>query len=148
MAAARLAALAVCALATAGCVAPAPDTSAYESKAAMTAETAVSATRTALMASDTYRRDRLAATYLEPVLVDAEQALGSAQTTFDSVQPPPTEDADALRSTLDPLLEAAGSALTDLRIAARRDRSGDLTTAAAELADAADRLDSFAEEHR
>jgi hypothetical protein len=148
MTAARLVALAVCALATAGCVAPAPDTSAYESKAAMTAEAAVSAARTAVVASDAYRRDRLAGTYLEPVLVDAEEALGSARTTFDSVQPPPTGEADALRSTLDPLLESAGSALTDLRIAARRDRSDDLSTAVTELTEATDRLDAFAEEHR
>jgi hypothetical protein len=145
---ARLVGPAACALIVAGCVAPAPDTSAYESKAAMTASAAVSAARTALMATDAYDADRLGASYLEPVLVDAEQTLSSVQASFDSVQPPATDDADALRSTLDPLLTAAGSALTDLRIAARRSRPSDMSTAADDLRGAADQMDGFAEEHR
>jgi hypothetical protein len=139
--------LALCAAALAGCVAPAPDTSAYESKAGTAASAAVSAARTALTAEHTYLADRLPSSYLEQLLVESEDALGSVQTSFDSVQPPATSGADALRQALDPLLEKAGSSLTDLRIAARRDRPADLRSAAGDLSAVADKLDAFAQEH-
>src|SRR5215204_6100856 len=121
------------ALLAGGCIAPAPTTADYESKAAM--------------AADAYVHGRLTAAYLEPVLVDAEEALGSVRATFGSVQPPATAGADALRETLDPLLEDAGSAVTDLRIAARRDARDDLADTAAELSDVADDLEAFGTEH-
>jgi len=130
-----------------GCVAPAPTTSAYESKAAMTAEAAVSEARTALLATDTYLHGGLTGPYLESLLVDAEEAIGSVRATFDSVQPPETDAADALRATLDPLLEDAGSGLTDLRIAARRDLRDDLRTTADELGATTDDLEAFGDEH-
>ncbi|HLM03599.1 MAG TPA: hypothetical protein VK402_00265 [Blastococcus sp.] len=135
------------ALLAGGCVAPAPTTADYESKAAMAADAAVSEARTAVLAADAYVHGRLTAAYLEPVLVDAEEALGSVRATFDSVQPPATAGADALRETLDPLLEDAGSAVTDLRIAARRDARDDLADTAAELSDVADDLEAFGTEH-
>jgi hypothetical protein len=134
-------------LSLAGCVAPAPNDPAYESKAAMTAQAAVSASRTALLTTRAYLHDRLPGSYLEPVLVDSEQALDSVRSTFDSVQPPASGAADSLRSTLDPLLESAGSAVTELRIAARRGRARDLSATAADLTGLADRLDAFAREH-
>jgi hypothetical protein len=139
--------LALAALALSGCVAPAPDDAAYESKAASTAKAAVSESRTALLATRTAADDRLLGTYLEPVLVDAEQALGSVQATFDSVQPPATSAADDLRATLDPLLQSAASDVTDLRIAARRERADALRSAARDLTAVADKLETFAQEH-
>lgn len=139
--------LAAGALLLSGCVTPAPDTSAYESKAGMTAEAADSAASTALVATRAYLHGRMGSAYLETLLVDAEESLGSVHDTFDSVQPPPAEAADALRSTLDPLLENAGSALTDLRIAARRKSSPDLRTAAGALSSVADRLAAFGKQH-
>ena len=80
--------------------------------------------------------------------MDAEEALGSIRTTFDSVQPPATRAADELRRTLDPLLESAASDVTELRIAARRERPGALATTADDLAGVADQLEGFAQEHR
>jgi hypothetical protein len=139
--------LAVCTLALSGCVAPAPDDSAYESKALLTAQSALSAARTALLATRTAADDRLPGTYLEPVLVNAEQALGSVQTTFDSVQPPATSTSDDLRAALDPLLQSAASDVTDLRIAARRERADALRSAGDDLSKVADRLEKFASEH-
>ena len=130
-----------------GCVAPAPTTAAYESKAAMTAQAAVSEVRTALLAEDACARNRMTAAYLETVLVDAEESLGSVQHTFDSVQPPDTMAADDLRSTLDPLLADATSGLTDLRIAARRDDTGELESIAGELSGVADQLEAFGKQH-
>jgi hypothetical protein len=134
-------------LALSGCVGPAPDDAAYESKAVLTAQTALSAARTALLTTRTHADDRLPSTYLEPVLVDAEQALDSVRATFDSVQPPATSAADELRAALDPLLESAASDVTELRIAARRDRTGALASAADDLSGIADQLEAFAGEH-
>jgi hypothetical protein len=130
-----------------GCVAPAPTTADFESKAAMPAEAAVSELRTALLAEDACARSRLTVAYLETVLVDSEEALGSVQHTFDSVQPPDTAAADDLRSTLDPLLEDAASGLTDLRIAARRDDTGQLESIAGDLSGVADQLEAFGKKH-
>jgi hypothetical protein len=138
---------ACCALVLTGCVGPAPDDAAYEAKAAQTAQSALSAARTALLSSRTFLDDRLTSAYLDPVLTAAEQTLGSVRTTFDSVQPPPTAASDDLRSTLDPLLESAGSDLTELRIAARRDRTGALGSTADHLSKTADQLEAFAAEH-
>lgn len=142
-----LALAALCTATVTGCVAPATDTASYEQKAATAAQAAVSSARAALIAERAYLAGRLTSAYLDPVLSGSENALGSVQTSFDSVQPPETSGADALRSALDPLLEKAGSAASDLRIAARRDRTADLRSAAADLAKAADQLDSFATEH-
>jgi hypothetical protein len=139
--------LAAASLLLAGCVTPAPTTSAYESKAGMTAEAAVSEIRTAIVATDSYLQGRMTAAYLETLLVDAEESLGSVHDTFDSVQPPATAGADALRGTLNPLLDDAGAAVTDLRIAARRDRSDDLRTTAGDLSSVADELESFGKQH-
>ena len=139
--------IALAALALTGCVAPAPDDASYESKAGMTAQAALSAARTAILSTRTYADGKLPGTYLEPVLQDAEQTLSSVRDTFDSVQPPATSAADRLRATLDPLLESAGSDVTDLRIAARRGRSGDLASAAGDLSGLADRLEAFGQEH-
>ena len=130
-----------------GCVAPATSTSSYEAKAAMTADDAVSAVRTALLAQDAYLDGRMTAAYLETVLVESEGAVGSVRTTFASIQPPATAEADALRAELDPLLEEADSGLTDLRIAARRDRPDDLAATAEDLAPVADELEAFGQEH-
>ena len=80
----------------AGCVTPAPTTSAYESKAAMSAQDAVSAARTAQLATQAYADGKLPATYLEPTLVDVEKTLGSISATFTSIQPPDTTAADDL----------------------------------------------------
>jgi hypothetical protein len=129
------------------CVTPAPTTADYEGKAVMTAEAAVSAARTAVTAARAYADGKLPATYLEPMLVDAEDTLDSVQSTFTSIQPPATAAADHLRGTLEPLLDDAGSAATAMRIAARRESTTALTAAAGDLAAAADDLDAFAREH-
>jgi hypothetical protein len=130
-----------------GCVGPAPSTSDYEAKAAMTAEAAVSASRTAVLATQTYVHGKLLANYLESTVVDSENTLDSIQSTFTSIQPPATAAADDLRAELQPLLDDAGSAVTEIRIAIRRDRTDDLVAGSDDLATAADKLDAFAREH-
>jgi hypothetical protein len=113
----------------------------------MTAKAAVSEINTALVATDAYLQGRMGSAYLETLLSESEDSLGSVHDTFDSVQPPATAGADALRGTLDPLLDDAGAAVTELRIAARRDRSADLRTTAGDLSNVVDQLDAFGKRH-
>jgi hypothetical protein len=131
-----------------GCVTPAPKTVDYEAKAAMSAQAAVSAARTAIVAARAYAQGKLQTAYLESTVVDAENTLGAIQTTFTSIQPPPSAAADRLRDALDPLLQDAGSAATDLRIAIRRNDPAGLSSSTDDLAKTADKLDTFAQEHQ
>jgi hypothetical protein len=144
---AAAAGLAAGAVLLSGCVAPASSTTDYEADAAMSAEGAVSAARTAVLATQAYANGKLPANYLEPTLVDAEDTLDSIQSTFTSIQPPHSAAADELRADLQPLLDDAGSAVTEMRIAIRRDRTDALVAASGDLATAAEELDAFAQEH-
>lgn len=130
-----------------GCVSPATTTTAYEAKAALTAQDATSAMRTALLAVHTFDAGDLQAGYLEVVLVESEEALGAVQSAFESVQPPDTESADRLREELGTLLDDGVSGLAETRIAARRDEPAALSRMAGALGATADDLDSFASGH-
>ncbi len=131
----------------AGCVAPAPTTSAYEGKAARTAQDALSQVETVRMAAEAGARGRLTRAYLETVLSDAEDAFGSIQDTFDSVQPPDEPAADELRDALDELLSAGSDAVSGVRIAARRQDTGQMLAAARSLEPVAAGLARFEQEH-
>src|SRR4051794_9754786 len=135
-------------LALSGCVAPAPDDAAYQSKAVLAAQSALSAARTALLSTRTHADDRLPGTYLEPVLVDAEQALGSVRATFDSVQPPATAAADELRAPLPPLRAPPAPAAPERRTPPRRNRTDALGSVADDLSGIADQLEAFTRGHR
>lgn len=131
-----------------GCVSPATTTSAYQGKAALTAQAAVSQIRTAVLATHTAADGRLPAASLQTILVDAGSSFGSVQATFDSVQPPDTPTADGLRSTLDRLLNQAAGAMAELRIEARRHDEGAMLTTAARLRPVADKLSTFGRTHQ
>jgi hypothetical protein len=118
----------------------------YESKAGQTAAVAASATQTALLAVDAAKDDKAYGRYLTQVLLEAEEDAGSAQGTFDAIQPP-DDRADELRASLDDLLGDATTILADLRIAARRGRFAELPELAKPLPGVAAKLDDFAEAH-
>jgi hypothetical protein len=143
----RGAVVALVAFAVAGCVAPAPTTSAYEGKAARTAQDALSELETARLAVQASVQGRMPQAYLETMLSDAEDAFGSIQNTFDSVQPPDDPRADALRDTLDGLLSDGSDGLAALRVAARRQERTAMTATAAELVPVVTGLARFDEEH-
>jgi hypothetical protein len=128
------------------CTGPVRSSPVYESKAGQTAEVVASATQTALLAVDAARDDKAYGRYLTQVLVEAEEDAGSAQGTFDSIQPP-DDRADELRARLDDLLTEATGTLTELRIAARRGRFAELPELARPLPEVAAKLDEFAEAH-
>jgi hypothetical protein len=128
------------------CTGPVRSVNVYESKAGETAEAVASAVETAGLAVDAAREHKAHGRYLTQVLVEAEEDAGSAQGTFDGIQPP-DQRADELRDRLDELLTEATGTLAELRIAARRGELAELPELAAPLTKLADQLHAFAEEH-
>jgi hypothetical protein len=128
------------------CTGPVRSSEVYESKAGQTAETAASAVQTALLAVDAANGGKAFGRYLTQVLVQAEEDAGSAQGTFDGIQPP-DQRADELRGRLDDLLTEATGTLAELRIAARRGRFAELPELAEPLGEVAAKLDDFAKAH-
>lgn len=124
------------------CTGPVRSSPVYESKAGQTAAVAASAVQTALLAVDAAEDDKASGRYLTQVLVEAEEDAGSAQGTFDAIQPP-----DQLRASLDDLLTEATDTLTELRIAARRGRFAELPELAGPLPGVAAKLGDFAKAH-
>ena len=128
------------------CTGPVRSSEVYESKAGQTAATAASAVQTAALAVDAAKGDKAFGRYLTQLLVEAEEDAGSAQGTFDGIQPP-DQRADELRSHLDDLLTQTTDLLADLRIAARRGHFAELPTLAKPLDGVAAKLDEFAKAH-
>jgi hypothetical protein len=127
-------------------VGPARTYSAYESKAVDTAETVMSALRTAELTIDMAVRDRTFPTFVSVSLDEAEGDGTEAQSTFESIQPPNARS-DRLRDQLTDLLDDATSALGDARIAARRVDHDALAAQRRPLAEAANGLEAFARDH-
>ncbi|MDQ1730366.1 MAG: hypothetical protein QOK10_525, partial [Pseudonocardiales bacterium] len=70
----------------------------------------------------------------------------SIQTTFDSIQPPDSEQADKVRDKLDQVLTDGADGLAKLRIAARRNDARQLAAINASLADVVKELNSLGED--
>ena len=128
------------------CTGPVRSSEVYDSKAGQTAATAASAVQTAALAVDASKGDKAFGRYLTQLLVEAEEDAGSAQGTFDGIQPP-DQRADQLRSRLDDLLTQATGTLAELRVAARRGRFAELPELAKPLPGVAAKLDDFAKAH-
>ena len=128
------------------CTGPVRSSEVYESKAGQTAATAASAVQTAALAVDAAKGNKAFGRYLTQLLVEAEEDAGSAQGTFDGIQPP-DQRADQLRSRLDDLLTEATGTLAELRVAARRGRFAELPELAEPLPGVAAKLDDFAKAH-
>jgi hypothetical protein len=142
-----LAAFAVVLAACVQPVGPARTFESYEHKAKRTAETALSAVQTGRLGAQAAKRDDTFAPFLAVLVSNAEDEASSAQTTFDSVQPP-NDRSDNLRDDLDPLLTRAVDALSQARIAARRADFDEVAKQEPKLAKSARELDRFVEEHR
>jgi hypothetical protein len=89
----------------------------------------------------------LPAGYVETVLVDAEEGITSVQSSFGSIQPPDTGEADDLHGTLTTLLADGADGLTQLRILARRQDRARLAATVRSLDPVARRLERFTAEH-
>lgn len=127
------------------CVGNAASTAAYRGKAHLSAQAAASALQTAKLAVDSSAKGNLFGGYLDVVLSQAEDDLGTVQQQFDSIQPPNTGEADRVRNRLDTLLTRAASVLADLRIAERRSEQPEMIKTAAGIPALADKFGTFAE---
>jgi hypothetical protein len=137
-----LQAIAFVTLATA-CVAPTRTETAYQAKAADTAEAVVSAARTVLLIGRVAAADRSFGTSVAVTVADAETDAASARDAFASIQPP-APSSDVIRQDLLADVQRAVDVIELVRIAARRDQLGRLPTIAAPLESIAGRLDRFA----
>jgi len=142
--AAALAMLMICA----GCVGPAPTTSAYQGKAGHTAEDALSQLETARVAVETAERGNLLHATLEVLLTEAEDGFSSIQATFDSIQPPDSPEADRIRDKLDKILSDGSDGLAQLRIAVRRGDTAELKATSADLGAVAESLQALSDDPR
>jgi hypothetical protein len=146
----RIGAAAVVACLLSACVphpvGPARTFAKYEGKAASTAKAALSAVETARLVAEGATRHRLFGPYVGIVLGESEDDISGVIGTFSSIQPP-DDKADALRTELGDLLDAAESHVSDLRIAARRGRIAELASMADVLRSDAEKLDRFQQEH-
>lgn len=133
------------ALMLSSCVSPARDDDSYRAKAHQSAKAAASEVATVQLILDLISRNRITAAYSDQVISGSEDAAGSIATTFDSVQPPDSEESDALGDQTAQALAAASDAIRDARIAARRGGAPDMESAAQSLDSAAAALDEVQE---
>jgi hypothetical protein len=133
-------------LALSACVAPARSFGAYEGKAVATAQTALSAVSTAMLAARAGSRGDAFTPYVATTLANAETDVRSASGLFDSIQPPDAS-AERLRTQLDAILTDADEEITTLRVRARWTDVSALGSAEDRLAGIAQRLRSFLDAH-
>jgi hypothetical protein len=133
-----------------GCVShpvgPARNFATYQDKAATTAEAALSAVSTTILAAETGSGGKAFGTYLSVLVSEQEDELAGVQGTFASIQPP-DQRAEALRTQLNDILQPALDDVTQVRITVRRGRLDDLADVARPLEDDRRRLKSFVEAH-
>jgi hypothetical protein len=128
-------------------VGPARTFETYEDKATTTAEAALSAVSTTMLAARIGTDGKAWGTYLSVVISEQEDDLAGAQGTFASVQPPDARS-DALRQQLDDILQPALAHVTDVRLSVRRGRLSELADVAAPLAGDQSRLRAFLDGHQ
>jgi hypothetical protein len=142
----RMAGVVVVAVVLSGCVGPVRSFSAYEGKAATTAESVASAVQAARLAVTDAASGRAFAPYLSVVLAETEGDAGGSGATFAAIQPPDPGSA-RLRTELLDLVNRAESVLADLRIAVRWGELDRLPEIAAPLDAIGRQLDDFAAAH-
>ncbi len=134
-------------LALTGCVGPATTVAAYRGKAVHAADAALSEVQTVVLTTRALLRGRVLQSYAATVISASEEAMASVQGTFDSIQPPDNPSSDALRKKLDGFLSTSSGDVSDLRIAARREDSKQLSMLVPKLKQDASALLAFSQEH-
>ena len=139
-----LAILSSCAAITTG---PARTSTTYQHKAATTAQAASSAVATTMLAAEAAADGKAFDPYLSVLVSNAEDALGTAATTFEGIQPPSVES-DALRAELVELLGTASDDVAATRIAVRRGDHAKAAEMIEALRSDVEALTAFAEANR
>ncbi|MEU7697035.1 hypothetical protein [Streptomyces sp. NPDC039028] len=137
--------LALCSGVVAGCAGSSRTDEDYRHKAANTVEAAASAVSTARLATEAAGRGNATSSYLSILLGEAEKDLAGAEQAFTSRQPP-SKSSDTIRQDVGEALSAAGDALADARIAARRGQTSGLGDHTAALTEAKERLERLEEQ--
>jgi hypothetical protein len=143
---ARIAAVAVAALALIGCVGHSRTDEDYGRKATKTVEVAESSVQTVLLTVDVIEQDGAFGPYLGRVIGQAEEDAAAALDSFGVVQPPST-DADAVRAEVNGLVGDAVDLLAEARIAIRRSDADAVAALRPRLEDTVAALGGFAEAH-
>ncbi|MFL5796891.1 MAG: hypothetical protein ACJ77A_03020 [Actinomycetota bacterium] len=107
------------------CVGPVRDFRGYQAKAWHSVETTSSAVETTILAIRDVLANDAFAPYLSVTIRDAEDDASSAQSQFDSIQPPDASS-DRLRTTVSAILSDASETVSRARIAIRRGDAGAL----------------------
>jgi hypothetical protein len=125
--------LATTAVFATACAEPSGSFGDYRSKVHETATDVVSAVATAQLTADLFLHHRATQAFTDVVVTNAEKDANSDESTLDSRQPP-DQRSDALKNKVDDILQQATSALTDLRVAVRRNDRGGIRSALEQLA--------------
>ena len=137
-----VAAVALIAISTSGCVSQSRTDGDYAKKAANTVEVASSSVHTLALSIDVLRARKTFDPYLGRVIGQAESDASSAIASFDVVQPP-SHRADALRAQTDAVMGKAINVLTDARTAIRRSDHDAVLALASRVRAVAKELDAF-----
>jgi hypothetical protein len=136
--------------ATGACALPAPtarSSADYGKKAAHTAEEVRSAVETTIVALRAQRDDKVPVRTLDVVVTEAEADAGGAASTFRSIDPPSSSDADRdLRDRAIELVDGAVDELEQVRLDVRLGRTARVAEHVGDLEELADDLDRFADE--
>ena len=119
----------------------------YASKAAASADSALSAVATVQMVAEAAGEGRVFGSFASVSVDQQEDAITEIAQLFRSIQPP-DDSSVALRDELGAMLDDARDHIATVRIAVRRGDLDGAATAAAPLADDAEQLEAFGEAHR
>jgi hypothetical protein len=131
-------------LALTGCVTTAVNSGAYVENGKAALDSTISATASAQLALQARLSGDAPRTFTDVVVTESEQSIAPIESSFGGVDPPTPSD-DALRDAVLDAVGTAGDALSDARVAIRRDDMTALTEAGADLQAAQTALQSLRE---
>jgi hypothetical protein len=126
----------------AGCATPAWNSGAYVENGKGALDSAISATASAELAVQQRLAGDAPRPFADVVVTESENAIAPVESSFGGVDPPSLSD-DPLRDGVMQALGAAGDALSDARIAVRRDDDDALRQAVVDLTAAQAQLKSL-----
>jgi hypothetical protein len=125
-------------------VAPSTDSGAFTANGSAALGSALSETRTSALALRARLGERVTQQLADVVVTGNEEAMGPIVDSFAVVDAPAERD-DAVRGRVMALLDRASDAITSARIAVRRDDRESMGSAATELEQVAEALESAEE---
>ena len=126
-----------------GCASPAWSDASYHGKAIRSAQEMSSAVATARIAAEQYLDGRLTPPAADTIVSDAEQDAQGVLSAFETRQPPDASSRQ-LFEAVDPILQQAANAITDLRMALRADDRSGISSAQHDLGTVSPKLQRLA----